>query len=403
MNANPTPSRNPEPEAFPGWLLAAWLITGIILVVLAVLAVRREDRTARAHWDSRLARAADDRLALADRALHQWREEARLLGRTESVRTLLGAGVGARPAAAETSARARRALAEGAQNEPGSVASVTDRGGRVVVSTGAAALVAEALAPARDAIHGRHPVLTRIAAAGSDGLGLEIVEPVLTDDGGAAGAVILLVDAKQALGELFAAPGESEPERLFIVVPDADTLLVVAPARSGESGGTFRLPASDRSTFAAAALAAPRAGGEYSDGRGHRVLSAARRIPEVGWALVVEVDRGEALAEARRHEIWILAGAAGLFVAILGLGLAWRRGLTARHFREMSERDARYRVLLEQTQEAVAVSVNGRVAYANPACVEMFGYQKSLVGVPITIFFAPGSREQVEEIVQHRV
>jgi PAS domain S-box-containing protein len=51
----------------------------------------------------------------------------------------------------------------------------------------------------------------------------------------------------------------------------------------------------------------------------------------------------------------------------------------------------------------VAVSVDGRIAYANPACVEMFGYQKPLIGVPVSIFFAPGSREQVEEIVRHRL
>ena len=403
MSSSPTPPRKPEPEALPGWLLGAWLVTGIVLALVAALAIRHEDRTARADWQSRLSRAADDRVALADRALHQWREEVHLLGRLESVRGLVARPGAARlPGAPETVRTVRGLLDEAAQNEPGSIVSVADRSGRVVLSTDASAGGAEALVPARDAIHARHAVLTRIAPAGSDGLGLEIAEPIL-EDGEAAGAVVLLVDAQQAFADVFPRSGSPAPERLFLVVPEGDRILVIAPARFGESAGVFRLPASDRTTFAAASLAAARAGGDFSDGRGHRVLAATRRIPEIGWALVVEVDLAEALAESRRHTLWILAGAAGLFAAVLGMGHAWRRALKARHFREISERDARYRVLLEQTQEAVAVSVNGRVAYANPACVEMFGYQKPLIGVPVTIFFAPGSREQVEEIVQHRV
>ncbi len=176
----------------------------------------------------------------------------------------------------------------------------------------------------------------------------------------------------------------------------------MAPEWWGEAGAAFRLPASDRTTFASAALSGARGAGEFSDGRGHAVLSASRRIPEIGWAIVVEVDRGEALSELGRRKLWIAGGAAGLLAAILALGFAWSRAARARYYRQISERDARYRVLLEQTQEAVAVAVGGLVVYANPACVEMFGYQKPLIGVPVTIFFAPGSREQVEEIVEHR-
>jgi PAS domain S-box-containing protein len=393
-----------EPDGLPGWLLAAWLVTGIALATVAALAVRREDRAARADWQSRLSRAADDRLALADRALHQWREEVHLLGRLESVRSLLTRSSGGRlPAMPDPSLLVRSALDEAAQAEPGAVVSVADRLGNVVVSTGNAAVGPDEAAPVRRAIREHRMLLSRIGPQGSDGLDLEIAAPVLDDSGEAAGAVVLVVDAREAFADLFPRSDASGPERLFVVVPEGERYLIVAPAHVGEPGEGFRLPASDRSTFAAAALAGPRAGGEYSDGRGHRVLAATRRLPEIGWAIVVEVDRGTALAESRRHTLWILFGAVGLFAAFVGIGHAWRRALTARHYREASQRDARYRVLLEQTQEAVAVTIDGRVAYANPACVDMFGYQKPLIGVPVTIFFAPGSREQVEEIVQHRM
>ena len=129
----PVPSALPAPsppriESLPGWLLAAWVITGILLVVLAAASIRREERVERARWDSRLSRLADDRVAVAERALHEWRHEAHLVGRLDSVRAL----VSARGASADESALARRELVEAAGLEPGTVFGVTDRTGRVV-------------------------------------------------------------------------------------------------------------------------------------------------------------------------------------------------------------------------------------------------------------------------------
>ncbi len=396
----PAPAPAPRVEALPGWLLAAWAATGILLVILAAAAIRWEERVARADWESRLSQLVDDRLAVAERALHEWRQEAHLVGRLHSVRAL----VSGREASAAEAALAHRELAETAGDEPGMVLGVTDRAGRVLsVSGDAGAIGPELVSPARLAGEERHSLVVRSAAEGSDSLTLAIAEPVLEESGASAGTVLLVVDARRALGDLFARANAVARERLFIVVPEAGRILVVAPESWGEPGASFRLPASDRTTFASAALAGARNAGEFSDGRGHRVLAATRRIPEIGWAIVVEVDRGEALAELGHRNLWIVGAAAGLLVAALGLGFAWNRAACARHYRQIAERDARYRILLEQTQEAVAVAVDGLIVYANPACVEMFGYKKPLIGVPVTIFFAPGSREQVEEIVHHRI
>ncbi len=115
------------------------------------------------------------------------------------------------------------------------------------------------------------------------------------------------------------------------------------------------------------------------------------------------MDRAEAVGPRRVQTLWILIAAAALFGAITALGLAWQRSMRLRHYEQLSDRDARFRSLLEQTQEAVAVGVGGKVAYANPACVQMFGYSRPLAGMPIAIFFSPGSREQVDEIVEHRI
>ncbi|MFY9551189.1 MAG: PAS domain S-box protein, partial [Thermoanaerobaculia bacterium] len=228
-------------------------------------------------------------------------------------------------------------------------------------------------------------------------------EPVSLKAGRPSGAVVVTVDAAAALAQLFPAASGADEERLFVVLREGNTFLLVSPQMRGESGSIRRLPASDRESFAYAALSAPRRNGEFGDGRGRRVLAASRQIPELGWAIVVQVDSAPALTAWRGETLWILAAAAAIFAAVTAALLAWRRAVRLRHLVQLSERDQRYRALLEQTQEAVSVGVEGKVVYANPACVEMFGYERPLLGVPVTIFFAPGSREQVQEIVQDRL
>jgi PAS domain S-box-containing protein len=112
-------------------------------------------------------------------------------------------------------------------------------------------------------------------------------------------------------------------------------------------------------------------------------------------AAIVTIRRAD-----REQTFWIVLAAAALFAAVTAAGLAWWRSVRLRHLERLAERDRRYTTLLEQTREAVLVAVEGRVAYANPACVEMFGYERALLGVPVTIFFAPGSREQIQEFVE---
>ncbi len=400
MTQGPSHARpGPSAPGVPGWLLAAWIATGIALATFAAISIRDQDRDARAGWESRLSLLADDRLAIAERALHEWRHDAHLLGRVEAIRaafTERQPGPDIRPG---------EELDEAAAREPGmSIVLVDDSGAVRSASAGTPAPGPELLAPARLAIGARRMEISHPIVRGSDALTLEIAEPVLGDTGAPLGAVLLTLDASQALGRLFPRASGASPERLFVVVREGDRILVVSPEWWGEPGAAYRLAASDSSTFAAAALDSARGAGEYSDGRGHRVFAATRRMPEIGWGIVVEVDRGEALAGLRRQRLWILLGAAGLFAALGGLGIAWRRSTRERYYRDLSERDARYRELLEQTQEAVSVSVDGKIVYANPACVAMFGYQKALIGVPFSILFAPGgSREQVEEIVHNRL
>jgi PAS domain S-box-containing protein len=360
--------------------------------------IRRSDRSERAEVESRLARLAEDRAVVAERAIQDWRDEARAMAGRESVRALFVAAGGG-PAAAE---RARRDLDETVRADPGVSISVVDVTGQLrAASTGNRLFDDADRRSAFRAVREAHALLSHPEHADEETLELEFAEPVAGPSGRPAGAVVVAVGASEAFAELFPDPAP-ESERLTVVLAEGEALVIVAPRRNREPPDVYRVPASDKTTFATAALAGPRASGEFSDGRGGRVLAATRHLPDIGWAIVVAIDRDAALGPRQEQSLWVVLAAGAIFAAISAGGLAWRRSVRLRHFEQLAERDKRYKTLLDQTQEAVSVAVDGRVAYANPACVEMFAYERPLIGVPVTIFFAPGSREQVGEFVEHR-
>ena len=66
------------------------------------------------------------------------------------------------------------------------------------------------------------------------------------------------------------------------------------------------------------------AAGEFTDGRDRAVLAATRRIPDIGWAIVVEVDRNAALGRGLAPVLWIVLTAGAVFAA--ATGSAWPGG-----------------------------------------------------------------------------
>jgi len=74
--------------------------------------------------------------------------------------------------------------------------------------------------------------------------------------------------------------------------------------------------------------------------------------------------------------------------------------INVRHYREIAERDARYRTLLEQAREGVVAETEGRVVFANPAAMEMFGWTRDedWAGRNILDLAGPESREALAGI-----
>jgi len=74
--------------------------------------------------------------------------------------------------------------------------------------------------------------------------------------------------------------------------------------------------------------------------------------------------------------------------------------INVRHYRDIAERDARYRNLLEQAREGVVAETDGRVVFANPAAMEMFGWsrEEDWAGRSFLDLAAPEDRETLAGI-----
>jgi two-component system cell cycle sensor histidine kinase/response regulator CckA len=74
--------------------------------------------------------------------------------------------------------------------------------------------------------------------------------------------------------------------------------------------------------------------------------------------------------------------------------------INVRHYRDIAERDARYRNLLEQAGEGVVAEAEGRVVFANPAAMKMFGWSRDedWAGRSFLDLASPESRETLAAI-----
>ena len=73
--------------------------------------------------------------------------------------------------------------------------------------------------------------------------------------------------------------------------------------------------------------------------------------------------------------------------------------INVRHYRDIAERDARYRHLLEEAREGVVAEVDGRLVFANPAAMKMFGLTRDeeWMGMSFADLVAPESRTSLPE------
>jgi PAS domain S-box-containing protein len=114
---------------------------------------------------------------------------------------------------------------------------------------------------------------------------------------------------------------------------------------------------------------------------------------------VESLDRARERAVLRERKVH-RAFAAGSLAALLGAWLlAFEPALRALRRRAAEGSDARYRTLVERCPNAVVVSLDGWLAYANPAAAALWRAESvaALLGTPAASLFHPDDRSQARE------
>ena len=75
--------------------------------------------------------------------------------------------------------------------------------------------------------------------------------------------------------------------------------------------------------------------------------------------------------------------------------------INVRHYRDIAERDARYKNLLEQAREGVVAEAEGRIVFANPAAMKIFGWTRDeeWAGKSFLDLAAEESRESLSSVL----
>ncbi|MBI5785658.1 MAG: hypothetical protein HZA64_09390 [Rhodocyclales bacterium] len=184
---------------------------------------------------------------------------------------------------------------------------------------------------------------------------VDVVAPLISQQGKVAGAVILETEADTYLYPMLASwPTAASTAETLLVRRFEDAAEILNPPRHLPAGdaSSMLIPLA-RTDVPAVQAALGREGiVEGIDYRGERVVSVLRAIPDSHWFLVTKIDTAEAYADWNAHSRLLLLLTATLALSTLG-GLLWVRR-RANDFRELSRAEARLRHHKADLERAIA-------------------------------------------------
>ncbi len=151
-----------------------------------------------------------------------------------------------------------------------------------------------------------------------------LVAPILRG-GRLLGAVALELDWQGVTRILEPRVGFGHTGEVFLGARHGGRVLFATPLRYAPSDGQPRIPlGSPLAQAMQAALLGERGAGIAADYRGTPALAAWRRLPTLGWGLVVKIDAAEAFRPIERLRRWalLIGAAAALLAAAVGLWVA---------------------------------------------------------------------------------
>ena len=380
----PTAGRAVSRERVPWFYFLAFLVGSALVVVAIWYHIEHERRSMLAHWRSRVATIADDRVRFVESWLAARQGDAKVLATSPIVRALLK-GEGSAEAVVTHLNQVRAAYGYAS-------IWVFDARGRLAARSSGAPEPGAAIGEATAVSRTRRDRIDLIEEA-PDRRVLYISMPIFAEGadpraevGGAArllGVVTLTMRPEAGLYPLLSEETVSTQtgETLLFHIEEG-TAAYLSPLRHAAAGRD----AIDRSLNAIrgqvqAAAVTHQSFGELTDYRAKPSFAAIRWVAPTSWGLLFKIDRDEALAEFHRAGLLAGAAAAFLLLALAALLISlWRQQQRGELLRAQMDQERAIWNLRGYAEKIVASVPSGllllgddlRVLSVNPSFLEAF-------------------------------
>ncbi len=378
----------------------------LIVVSLAALSVPLLYTKTVEEWRMKLSAMADDRKSAVELFIGERKSDCGVVASFPVMRRIAAASSAGIPPAEADRGHARTLLAMIRDTYGYLFLHVVDARGRTVVGSDAdQPLTPDCSDQIRDFFAGGHNARIHFHRHGENGV-LSVLTPIelpgdSMDVHSVCGAVVAHINLGKNLYALLAKrPFPSRTMESLLVRRQGDRLVFLSPLRHLDVP-----PMSHGVPFDTPDLAGSHAArgaerfGSFIDYRGTRIFAVTRPIAGTDAGLVVKVDRMEALADFFRELAYLSVAALGLLASVAGIGYAFVRRQKMAHLEEMSRRDARFRLLMEQANDIVLfVTMGGEIIDANEQAVNAYGYSiDELRTLCIDDLRSPNSHSRIPE------
>ena len=338
------------------------VIFALIVVSLAALSVPLLYTTTVEEWRMRLSSMADDRKTAIELFIDERKSDCGVVASFPVVRRIAAASSAGFPPTEADRGHARSLLAMIRDAYGYLSLHVVDARGRTVVGSDAdRPLERECIDQARDFLSGGHNTRIGFHCHEENGV-LAVLAPVELPEGSTNGCSVCgVLVAHMNLGKnmyaiLAKRPFPSRTMESLLVRRQGERLVFLSPLRHLDLPPMSHSVPFDTPNIAGShAARGDELFGEFVDYREVGVYAVTRTIAGTDAGLVVKVDRMEALADFFKELAYLTVAALGLMASAAGIGYAFVRRQRLTHLEEMSRRDARFRLLMEQAND-IAVS-----------------------------------------------
>jgi PAS domain S-box-containing protein len=400
--AAPTAARDRALGRPPAWLVGAFAVVTVALLLGGYAFYRAQDRAQRDD-----ARQALEAVSLSKvHEISRWREHILDSAGVLSLDSRLAGWIRQYLSAPNAFDRKILQLRMQPWMASGTFAdlALADARGNVVLSVSGEAgpLHQEEAAALRQALSLRRPILTDLHREPGGSPHISAVAPVFSEAGGSPGALVLRCDAAHGLYPLIIAwPTASRTAETLLVRREGDAMLFLNELRHrSHTALELRIPMTRIDVPAVLAGNGTTGFTQGVDYRGVPVFADIRAIPGTPWFAITKIDVAEAMAPWRVGAVQLagllgglLAAVGTLFFALWQLRAKVQSQLLMEAATGRATTAATLAAIVEGSQDAIVATDNDGIVTAwNPAAEHMHGYSAAeMAGQTLARLIPPGT------------